>query len=71
MPSLTLVKRAEGNEGYKLRLSVSPEVLLKRNTSKKCQNVTELNATLTPQRERKRKAGMNDAQPPAEEQWGC
>lgn len=54
MTSLTLVKRAEGNEGYKLRLSVSPEVLLKRNTSKKCQNVTELNATLTPQRERER-----------------
>lgn len=44
-------EKAKAAERYKTILSVSPEVQ-ERSSSKKCQNVTELNATLTPQRGR-------------------
>ena len=33
--SFTLLTKGEGAEGYKRTLSISPEVLLKRNTSQK------------------------------------
>lgn len=54
-------QKSRSNQKISNEDRVSPEVQLKRSTSKKCERVTELNATNFRERDGERDSGMTEA----------